>query len=123
VSTASPKRRLKLLKVLIACVAVLAFMTTMASAAHATEHQFCWGYNLASGNDCGTANWYMNAAYADSSQGAVCLYMSGNGSLYACEKKATEGIYLNVGCYCYGDAAIFNYTGKTIKVYGQFWTE
>jgi hypothetical protein len=112
------------LRALVTCVAALALTTAMAGTAQANvEHKFCWGKNLKYGEDCATANWYMNSAYADSSEGPVCLYMSGNGSLYRCEKKATEGIYLNVGCYCYGDALIFNWNAQEIKVYGLFWTE
>jgi hypothetical protein len=119
------KRQVAPLRALVACIATLALTMTVAGTAQANvEHHFCWGANIhGGGGSCGTADWYMNAAYTDSSEGPVCLYMSGNGSLYSCEKKATEGLYLNVGCYCYGKAAIFNWLGYTVKAYGIFWTE
>jgi hypothetical protein len=118
-----PSHRLSPLRALAVGIVALAFMLTTAGAAHAVQHQFCYGANVTPGNACASGYWYMNAAYADSSQGPVCLYMSGGNTLYGCEKKATEGIYLNIGCYCYGNASIWNWNGSTIKVYGLFFTQ
>lgn len=118
------KGRVPALGALAAFFVAVLLMMAIASSAKAEEHQFCWGKNLPYANSCASANWFMNAAYADSSEGPVCLYMSGGETWYGCEKKATEGIYHNVGCYCYGYASIHNYgTGKTVKVYGVFWTQ
>lgn len=113
-------RRASFFKVIATCIAAMALLFATASAAHAEEHHFCWGANLAPGAGCQSGLWYMTGGYANSSDGVVCLYMSGP-QLAACDHAPNEGIY--VAGYGYrGQASIFHNNNYTIKVYGVFWT-
>ena len=101
-----------------ACAAILVIMVVMSGTAHAEERHFCWGFNAPSGGGCETATQWMQAAYTNSSEGAVCLLIGGQA---ACDHSPNEGVYISVGC-TYTRAAIYNPTGHTETVYGVFWS-
>jgi hypothetical protein len=110
--------------VLIAIFASVAFLLGSAGSAKASEeHQFCSGKNLAPGVGCYSGFWYMNAAYANSPNGPVCIFLFERGN---CMSTANEGVYIGANNpYGYYDRALIfhpeNQAG-TFKVYGTFWT-
>jgi hypothetical protein len=114
-------KRLPALGVLVGCVAVLAIMMASASGAQAEERHFCYGANVAANQWCGSGDWNMNSAYANSTEGRVCLDLYAGEHLYGCSSHANEGIYFGTGCAT-GHASINNPNGFGIKVYGVFWT-
>lgn len=89
------------------------------------EHHFCWGAKIGPNysNTCESASWFMNAAYANSSEGQVCLSVFG---LANCTRNPNEGVYIG-GTDSYGywtHALIFRseFMTGTVKAYGVFWT-
>src|SRR5690349_19632475 len=78
-----------------AVLAALLITLSLASSAKAfEEHQFCWGANLAPNETCSSGKWYMNAAYANSSDGPVCLSIF---DYLACMKQPNEGVFVGSG--------------------------
>lgn len=106
-------------KVIVACTAALALMLAMTGGAQAAQQNFCYGVNLAPGQGCQSGAWRMNAAYANSMNGPICLYLP---SAYAaCSGGANQGIYIGGPCASQR-ASIINYNNYSIKGYGVFWT-
>lgn len=105
---------------IVSCAVVLTMLFASATAAHAEEHHFCWGANLSPGVGCQSGNWNMTGAFANSSNGLVCLNLSVV-NISACDHAVNEGVYIGGGGW-YQHASIFHYNGFTIKVYGAFWT-
>ncbi|HET8567011.1 MAG TPA: hypothetical protein VFL77_11120 [Solirubrobacterales bacterium] len=102
-----------------AFVALFILLLGTVGAAHAEERHFCYGANVSPGTSCSSGNWNMNAGFANSSDGTVCLQIPYEG-FYNCGPP-NSGVYLSGGC-AYGHATIFNWTGNIEKVYGVFWT-
>lgn len=101
----------------------LVLVLTLATKAQADEHQFCSGANLAPYNGtCTSGGWWMNAAYANSTEGRVCLnlYAASNGT--DCSHNPNEGVYLSYGTCAPGHASVINPNSYWIKGYGVFWT-
>jgi hypothetical protein len=114
------KKMLMAATIALAAVVVLALGT--AKPAIASEHQFCWGKNLAPGAGClDTQERYITSVYANGLQGPVCV---GTGSTGGCMKAANEGVFAqepNGGEF--GTAFIYhtvNVAG-TITAYGKVW--
>jgi hypothetical protein len=113
------KMRRTILVAAAACVAALALMLPMAGGAQAEQRNFCYGVNLAPNQGCQSGTWRMNAAFGNSMNGPICLYIS---PYFKCSKAANEGVYLNSGVCEYKAASIVNYNHYSIKGYGSFWT-
>ena len=115
--------RFRLLPAGLAAAAVsLLLMLSLASSAEALEeHKFCWGASVEWEKKCSSANWYMNAAYASSPEGRVCISMV---ELSKCANNINEGVYAGYGGQ-YGrwtSATLWHNLNKPVKVYGVFWT-
>lgn len=106
----------------LACLAALALMVALPGGAHAEERQFCWGANVP-GNmySCESGTWNMNAAYANSQEGPVCIDLTDEGGIY-CDSRANEGVYRNQGWCGSSRARIYNRSTQYERVYGTFWT-
>lgn len=111
--------RLPAAGLLAACVVAVMLMAT--SSAHAEERQFCYGANVGSEGWCSSGNWNMNSAFANSTEGRVCIHLNTGETVFSCSHQANEGIYTSRGCGN-GAAAIKNPNPGSIKVYGVFWT-
>lgn len=108
------------LRTIVACAAALTMLFALTGTAQGAQQNFCYGANLApSGGGCQSGSWKMNAAYANSMDGPICLFLP---SVYAaCSKAANEGIYIGGVCATQR-ASIINYNPYWIKGYGTFWT-
>jgi Repeat of unknown function (DUF346) len=110
------------MRLLVAASGVVLALLLTAAPARAEERQFCWGAWVSTGDSCASGTWYMTGAFANSTEGPVCLYLSGHG-LYNCGRE-NEGVYVGGSQYGVSSRAyIFNWsTSHPIKVHGTFWT-
>jgi hypothetical protein len=108
--------------ILGAILATLLMLSLASSAKAFEEHQFCTGKSLGPNETCSSGYWHMNAAYATSPHGPICLSIF---DYLSCMKKPNEGVFLGsgdqYGYYTQAKILHLNPPG-TFKVYGTFWT-
>lgn len=98
-------------------------LVALPSGAQAEERSFCWGANVAPGmGGCASGNWWMNAAYANSTEGPVCIGLEAPELAIVCDHNANEGVYRNQGFCGYGRAIEYNPSTHYERIYGKFWT-